>query len=66
MGREQESLERYRIEQLEKRISQLDQFSSVAQSLRTSLMDSLAEAKDSSALPPDEKDKHRALPRRER
>lgn len=51
MGREQESLERYRIEQLEKRIAQLDQFSAAAQSLRTSLMESLAEAKDSSARP---------------
>lgn len=72
MGREQESLDRYRIQQLEKQIAQLDQFCAAAQLLRTSLMDSLAEAEAeaeaeaSNGFPSDEKDKRRASPARRR
>jgi hypothetical protein len=44
-GRDETQLKNHRIEQLEKRIAQLEQFSAATESLRTSLVESLAEAK---------------------
>ncbi|CAD1796966.1 hypothetical protein XSP_003834 [Xanthomonas euroxanthea] len=44
-GREEAELENYRIEQLEKRIAQLEHFAVATQALKTSLVESLAAAK---------------------
>lgn len=44
-GRNEAQLENYRIEQLEKRIAQLEYFSAAAQALKTSLVESLTTAK---------------------
>lgn len=46
-GRDEAQLKSHRIEQLEKRIAQLEHFSVAAQALKTSLVESLAAAKDS-------------------
>ncbi len=44
-GREEAQLKNYRIEQLEKRIAQLEHFAAATQALKTSLVESLAAAK---------------------
>lgn len=51
-GRDEAEIKNHRIEQLEKRIAQLEHFSVAAQALKTSLMESLAAAKDRPAAEP--------------
>lgn len=51
-GRDEAEIKNHRIEQLEKRIAQLEHFSVAAQALKTSLVESLTAAKDKPAAVP--------------
>jgi hypothetical protein len=59
-GQEEAQLKTHRIEQLEKRIAQLEHFSAAAQALKTSLVESLAAAKAASNMLGEEREEPNA------
>ncbi len=59
-GRDEAQLKNHRIEQLEKRIAQLEDFAAAAEALKTSLLESLAAAKEVSDMLGEEREDPKA------